>query len=101
MIYKKFWKFFPEIFEQKCHFYFQLLTYFDFHGSPICTIRGQTLYDEHPLAICISWLVAGAAFSVYLFVKLGAFNPETKQIIWSEYNVPPVLSEELHPSDTE
>ena len=37
-------------------------------------------HEEHPLEIALAWTLVGALFSVYFFTKLGAFNPESKQI---------------------
>ena len=31
--------------------------------------------DEHPIVVMLAWLLAGAAFAIFLLAKLGAFNP--------------------------
>tara|TARA_B100000214_G_scaffold358487_1_gene319029 strand:+ start:1218 stop:1385 length:168 start_codon:yes stop_codon:yes gene_type:complete len=36
--------------------------------------------DEHPLEIALAWTLSGIAFSIFIFSKLGAFNPENNGI---------------------
>mgnify|MGYP001338480878 CR=1 FL=1 len=36
--------------------------------------------DEHPLEVALAWTLSGIAFGIFIFCKLGVFNPESKAI---------------------
>lgn len=42
--------------------------------------------EEHPLEVALAALVAGLAFTIFLYAKLGVFNPDRKDVTEIIYN---------------